>query len=265
FDHDGQYFPIYSGDHLGVWDQCVDCHTNPNDFSVFTCTTCHANPETNDQHIGVPGYVYESTYCLACHPTGDADNPFDHNNTNFPLTGAHTTVNCMDCHTAGFSGTPTECNACHQPDYNQSTNPNHTALGLPTDCASCHTTQPDWSPATFDIHNQYYALNGAHALIADQCVTCHNGDYNNTPNTCAGCHQSDYDQTTNPSHIALQFSTDCASCHSEDGWSPASYTEHDNAYFPIYSGEHQGVWDQCTDCHTNPNNYAIFSCTVCHT
>jgi len=265
FDHDAQYFPIYSGEHAGEWSQCSDCHNVPNDFSQFTCVTCHTPNETNEQHQGVGGYAYESTLCLACHPTGSAENILDHNMTAFPLTGAHTTVDCLDCHSAGFEGTPTACDACHLTDYNQSTNPNHLSLAIPTDCASCHTTDPDWNPAQFPIHNQYYALNGAHALIADQCVTCHNGDYNNTPNTCVGCHQSDYNQTTNPSHTALQFSTDCASCHSEDAWTPASYEEHDNQYFPIYSGEHMGVWDQCTDCHTTPSNYAVYSCVICHT
>ncbi len=264
FNHDVQFFPIYSGEHQGEWDQCIDCHTNPNDYSVYTCITCHANPETNEQHNGVNGYAYSSPLCLACHPTGSTEGLFDHNQSNFPLTGSHTTVDCLQCHATGFEGTPTECSACHITDFNQATNPNHVSLNIPTDCASCHTTTPDWNPASFALHNTYYPLNGAHAVIADQCVTCHNGDYNNTPNTCAGCHQSDYNQTTTPSHIALNFSTNCASCHTESAWSPAAYTEHDNQYFPIYSGGHEGVWDQCTDCHTNPGNYSIYSCVTCH-
>ncbi len=265
FNHDEQYFPIYSGEHQGVWDQCLDCHTNPNDYSVFTCISCHMNPETNQEHAGVNGYAYVDVLCLACHPTGESDVNFDHNQTGFPLTGSHLTVDCLDCHANGFEGTPTDCNACHTTDYNQSTNPNHLTLGIPTDCASCHTTAPDWNPATFGIHNNYYVLQGAHAVIADQCVTCHNGDYNNTPNTCVGCHQDDYNNTNNPSHVALNFSTDCASCHTESGWSPAEYEDHDDQYFPIYSGEHEGVWDQCNDCHTNSNNYAIYTCVTCHT
>jgi hypothetical protein len=265
FNHDAQFFPIYSGEHQGEWDQCNDCHTNPNDYSVFTCITCHANPETNEQHAGVNGYAYSSPLCLACHPTGNTEGMFNHNQTNFPLTGSHTSVDCLDCHTAGFEGTPTECNACHTTDFNQAVNPNHLTLGLPTDCASCHTTAPNWNPASFGIHNQYYVLNGAHATIADQCVSCHNGDYNNTPSTCVGCHQDDYNQTNNPSHVSLNFSTDCASCHTESAWSPAVYSAHDQQFFPIYSGAHQGTWDQCTDCHTNTNNYSIFTCTTCHT
>ncbi len=214
-EHDATYFPIYSGTHMGQWSQCTDCHTNVSNYSIFTCMTCHANPETDQQHAGVNGYIYESSACLACHPTGESQGAFDHQTSNFPLTGAHLTVDCIQCHANGYQGTPTECEACHMTDYNGSTNPNHSNLSIPTDCATCHTTEPDWAPATFAIHNQYYVLAGAHALIADQCITCHNGDYNNTPNTCVGCHQGDYDQTNNPSHAALNFSTDCACCHTE--------------------------------------------------
>ena len=411
FDHDAQYFPIYSGEHDGEWSDCIDCHTNPSNFAEFSCTNCHMNPETDEEHEGVGGYVYENTACLACHPAGDADNVFDHNMTNFPLTGAHTTTECLDCHTAGYEGTPTDCASCHtmdfeqtvnpnhqtlglptdcaschttdpgwspasfeihddyymlngahtaiandcaschngdynntpntcfgchsddynlttnpshddaqfpidcetchtesawvpstfdhdehfpltgahdviaddcvachngdyqntpntcvgchQQDHTQSVNPNHTALGIPTDCESCHTTEPDWMPATFDIHDEYYMLNGAHAAIANDCAACHNGDYNNTPNTCFGCHSEDYNNTTNPDHATAQFSTDCATCHTESEWVPTTF-DHDAQYFPIYSGEHDGEWSDCIDCHTNPSNFAEFSCTNCH-
>ena len=264
FDHDGQFFPIYSGEHNGEWDQCSDCHTNPNDFSEFTCITCHTNPGTDNEHDGVNGYSYNSPACLACHPTGSADDNFNHSDTDFPLTGAHTTVACIECHAAGYQGTPTDCAACHETDFNQTNNPDHNNLGLPMDCAMCHTTQPGWMPAQFPLHDNFYELNGAHANIANDCAACHNGDYNNTPNTCAGCHIEDYNQTTDPDHGAAMFSTDCATCHSESSWIPSTF-DHDGQYFPIYSGEHNGEWDQCTDCHTDPSDYSIFTCITCHT
>ncbi|MBV6441825.1 MAG: hypothetical protein DYG98_23560 [Haliscomenobacteraceae bacterium CHB4] len=261
--HDAAYFPIYSGEHKGEWDKCLDCHTNPSNYAEFTCTTCHKNPETDNEHGGVNGYSYHSPACLACHPTGNEDDVFNHNNTNFPLTGKHQTANCLDCHANGYAGTPTNCAACHTTDYNQSANPNHAALSIPTDCSGCHTTA-GWEPATFAIHNNYYQLNGAHAAIANNCAACHNGNYNNTPNTCAGCHTDDYNQTTNPNHAAAHFPTNCASCHSETAWTPAAF-DHDGQHFPIYSGKHKEEWDQCSDCHTNPGDYSVFSCTVCHT
>ncbi len=263
FDHDGQYFPIYSGTHEGEWMQCQDCHTTPGNFSIVQCTNCHTNPETNNNHNGISGYVYEDNACLACHPNGEALDNFDHNLTNFPLTGAHVGVNCQECHTNGYAGTSTFCFDCHQQDFEASTNPNHTALNFPNDCASCHTTAPGWSPATFDLHDNYYPLTGGHALVANDCAACHNGNYNNTPTTCAACHQSDYNSSTNPNHTALNFPNDCASCHTTDpGWSPASFDIHDD-YYPL-NGAHALIADNCVACHNGNYNNTPNTCFGCH-
>jgi hypothetical protein len=71
-DHEA-LFPINSGPHAGVWGACTDCHTTPGDFSIFDCTPCHSQSEMDNEHEGEPGYVYESTACYSCHPTGRAD------------------------------------------------------------------------------------------------------------------------------------------------------------------------------------------------
>ena len=263
FDHDMQYFPIYSGTHDGEWSECIDCHTNPTNYSEFSCTTCHTNPETDDAHNGVNGYTYNNPACLACHPTGSAMDNFDHNLTGFPLTGAHLNADCISCHVNGFPGTPTECSACHTPDFNQTSNPNHVALGLPTDCENCHTTEPGWSPATFDIHDSYYVLDGAHTPISNDCATCHNGDYNNTPNTCDGCHMPDYNQSTNPNHTALAFPTNCESCHTtEPDWMPATFDIHDNYY--VLNGAHAVIANDCVLCHNGDYNNTPNTCFGCH-
>ncbi len=264
FEHDGLYFPIYSGKHKGEWDQCQDCHQVAGDFKQFTCISCHQNPETNEEHEGVSGYVYTDNACLACHPSGDADAVFDHSTTGFLLTGGHSGVDCASCHASGYEGTSPDCASCHTIDYNLSQNPSHTALNLSTDCAMCHTTQPGWNPARFEVHNQFYSLNGAHAVIANDCAACHNGNYTNTPNTCNACHAADFNATTDPNHVLLQFPDDCASCHSENAWTPSTFN-HDGQYFPIYSGKHKGEWDQCMDCHNNPGDFGQFTCINCHT
>ncbi len=260
--HDGAYFPIYSGKHKGQWSLCAECHINPSNFAENSCIVCHANPETNDGHAGVNGYVYENSACLACHPTGEAGTGFDHNTTNFPLTGAHLTANCVECHAAGYAGTPTQCSACHTTDFNQAANPNHVALNIPTDCAMCHTTAPGWEPASFPIHNNYYALNGAHAAIANDCAACHNGNYNSTPNTCNGCHNADYVATTSPNHAAVQFPTDCASCHSETAWTPSTFNH--NTFYPI-TGAHIPIANDCNACHNGNYTNTPNTCAGCHT
>ncbi len=74
FDHDGQYFPIYSGKHKGLWSSCSTCHTSSSDYAVFSCTTgCHAKGSTDSHHKGVGGYQYVSTACYSCHPKGKSD------------------------------------------------------------------------------------------------------------------------------------------------------------------------------------------------
>ncbi len=218
---------------------------------------------TNPNHtaIGIPND------CATCHTTapGWAPASFGIHNNYYPLTGGHATIanDCFGCHNGNYNNTPNLCFGCHSQNYNQTTNPNHNAIGIPNDCANCHTTNPDWQPATFPTHNNYYALIGAHATIATDCFTCHNGNYNNTPNTCYACHTLDYNQTTNPPHQSAQFPTDCEMCHTQSVWDPSTFN-HDGQYFPIYSGQHNGEWDQCSDCHTNPGNYAIFTCLTCH-
>ncbi len=71
FNH--TWFPIYSGTHSpGVWNTCGDCHTNTTNFAVFACINCHSHPkaQTDQEHQGVGGYVYNSANCYQCHPNG---------------------------------------------------------------------------------------------------------------------------------------------------------------------------------------------------
>lgn len=70
FDHDARFFPIYSGAHRGQWSSCATCHTNPTNFGVFDCLSCHSKTKTDAQHVGRSGYVYASPNCYACHPRG---------------------------------------------------------------------------------------------------------------------------------------------------------------------------------------------------
>ncbi len=259
YDHN-QYYPL-TGAHLDV--SCSSCHTNGYPGTPTNCFACH---ETNYNQTTNPNHVELglSNDCETCHTTAPGWKPalFDIHNDYYPLTGAHTTTSCNECHTNGYPGTPTNCFACHETDFNQTTNPNHTDASFSTNCDECHTTNPGWTPVNFD-HDQYYPLNGAHALIATDCNACHNGDYNNTPNTCFGCHEEDYNQTTDPAHAVAQFPTNCLECHTETAWVPSTF-DHDNQYFPIYSGKHQGEWNTCDECHTTPTNYGLFSCIDCH-
>ncbi len=262
FDHDNQYFPIYSGKHNGKWNQCSECHTVPSNYGLFSCIDCHEHrqSEMDNKHQGVQGYVYNSADCFACHPDGSSEGAFNHVTSIFPLTGAHLTLDCAQCHQNGYPETPTECLACHQTNYNNTTNPNHQALSISTDCASCHSTNTDWKPAQFPQHNQYFELLGRHLEIINDCNSCHNSNYNSTPNQCVNCHQQNYNNAINPNHSGAGISIECASCHNSTGWSPSTF-DHSSMGFTLL-GAHQPL--QCSSCHIGTTSGLTTDCISCH-
>jgi len=259
FDHTTSSGFELSGGHLGK--QCSECHVGNTTSASSECISCHqANYNEAENHLS-QNYPKE---CLQCHTTTNwEDADFDHNLTEFPLTGSHTATECSACHTNGYAGTSTLCNSCHTDNYTAAQNPSHSAAGISTECETCHNTNPGWEPASFPTHNDYYALNGAHAKISSDCFLCHEGNYNTTKNTCYECHTADYNATKDPAHLTAQFPKECAECHTETAWEPSTFN-HDSQYFPIYSGKHQGEWNLCAECHTVPTNYSVFSCTDCH-
>ncbi len=250
-------FPL-TGSHSTI--ACSACHASGFAGTSPLCYSCHETEyaSTDDPNHQDAGF---STECQLCHTTV-AWQPayFDHNNTSFPLQGAHTTVTCLDCHQSGYAGTPTTCVPCHQQDFDGAADPNHIESGFSTECQTCHSFDA-WQPATFDHNNTSFPLQGAHLTVA--CLDCHQSGYAGTPSTCVPCHQQDYDNTTDPDHTAAQFPTECQTCHGFNTWQPANW-DHDAAYFPIYSGSHQGRWDNCVECHTIPSDYSTFDCTACH-
>ncbi len=247
------------GSHATV--NCSDCHASNVTNAVPDCFSCH-----EEQYNIAPDHLSDGfpKECELCHNTVTwIEVTFDHDATDFPLTGAHLNSDCSSCHANGYSNISTECSSCHQTNFDNTTNPSHKTLGLSVNCEVCHTTNAGWEPAKFPDHNNYYQLVGAHATISNQCADCHNGNYNNTPSDCFGCHETDYNNTSNPSHSVAQFPTNCNECHSQSSWTPATF-DHDSKYFPIYSGKHNGEWNQCNECHTTQNNYSLFSCIDCH-
>ena len=61
------------------------------------------------------------TSCTLCHNTTQWQGAvFDHSKTAFPLTGAHTSVQCAQCHVGGnFTTVPTDCASCHLDRFQQ--------------------------------------------------------------------------------------------------------------------------------------------------
>jgi hypothetical protein len=257
FDHAAYTrFPL-TGMHANL--ACAQCHINGKYAGTpADCSSCHMkdyNLTRNPNHkaSGLP------TDCSICHSTsGWMPASFDHSRTAFPLTGAHTSLACGVCHVNNnFTNLPTDCYSCHKAQYNATTDPNHKAAGFPTTCTTCHTTV-SWAGASFNHNNTPFPLTGAHRTVT--CTNCHiNNVFAGTPTACYACHQAQYNGTTDPNHRAAGFPTTCETCHSTMSWAGANFN---HTWFNINHGGAAGV---CSTCHTNPSNYAVFTCTSCHT
>lgn len=259
FDHARLGFAL-AGAHVQA--TCVSCHRQLSFQGTPTqCASCHTDPHRGEL----------SQSCEHCHTSRSfVDRSLlvsNHQLTAFPLTGAHLAADCESCHQPGaqgkmtFLGQPTDCYACHQQTFAATNNPDHQAGGLPTRCIECHNTST-WLASTFNHQATRFPLTGAHLAVA--CNVCHADKvYAGKSTACVSCHQTDYSATNDPGHQGAGFSTDCASCHTTASWNGATFN-HDAPYFPIYSGTHAGRWTSCTDCHTDPANYAVFDCLSCH-
>ncbi len=255
FDHNTVGFPL-TGGHASL--PCTQCHVNGNyNLTSGTCNTCHMpdyNRTSNPNHL----QAKFPTDCSMCHTTTTWGNgTFNHSTTGFTLTGVHATTACALCHVnSNYSLTSTACASCHMPEYNSTQTPNHAQVSFPNTCEVCHNTSA-WTPASFDHNATSFPLTGAHTKTA--CALCHvNNNYTTLPTTCYGCHQADYQKTANPNHAAASFPTTCQTCHTTSTWSGATFN---HTWFSVNHGNANGV---CSSCHTNPSDYSVFSCTICH-
>jgi hypothetical protein len=138
-------FPL-EGAHRAV--DCVNCHARRSGSSLIfrgaptDCISCHRQDFTKTTSPNHPAAGFP-TDCTGCHSNATwRTATFDHNTTQFALTGAHQAANCQACHGDGvYKGKPTTCLSCHQTSFNQTRAPPHQAAGFATDCTSCHNTR----------------------------------------------------------------------------------------------------------------------------
>lgn len=283
FDHDRQGFAL-EGAHRSA--PCTTCHQSltfadtPRD-----CVGCH-----QDVHLGELGLT-----CSRCHQSRSFTDPADqirsHQQSRFPLDGAHVALACRECHEPAPAGgltwrdRPSECVACHLPAFQSTDSPDHEGAGFSRDCLACHR-RSTWGGVRFDHAATRFPLSGAH--LATSCGDCHvNGQWQGLPVQCLSCHQADYDGVTVPNHQTLAFSTDCTVCHTTATWAGATF-DHAATQFPLTGahvgtpcaqchgdGVYQGKSTTCVSCHqaeydatVDPDHgVARFSttCTTCHT
>ena len=249
-----------TGGHGGL--DCTACHENGQYQGTSTdCYACHRN-DYDREHAG-SGYP---TDCRQCHTTAGWEGGADH--SSYPLTGAHTTLDCDACHENGtYEGTPTDCYDCHHGDFDEA----HNGSGFPHDCTECHSTS-NWDAG---YAHDSWALTGAHGAL--DCSACHgDGIYEGTPTDCWSCHADNY----NDEHAGSGFPHDCTICHGTSSWNA------DDAHtdFPLTgghggldctvcheNGQYQGTPSDCWSCHENEYNDEHagsgfpHDCTECHT
>ncbi|TCJ15561.1 class III cytochrome C family protein [Parasulfuritortus cantonensis] len=166
-----------------------------------------------------------------------------------PLIAGHgeLTTDCYACHD-NFFGTPSaRCIGCHKVDRIG----RFTSKGAPLaaakpgkaafhaklarqDCLACHGDHAGVL--------KYRRRNGrfAHALLDDA-----------GRRQCAGCHARPTDA------LHRQVAAECASCHTTQRWSPASF---DHARYFRLDGDHDA---RCATCHTG-KDYRSYTCYGCH-
>ena len=252
---------------------CETCHSQsgwePSTFAhaatSIACETCHmvqytgtVDPPHNE--LSFP------TDCSTCH-TADQWSPssfvHDVETTGFLADGAHEQTSCNSCHETWDP--PSEIrtcasSSCHLNNFGESTNPPHETMSFSQNCVDCHTTAA-WNPSTFQHNepNTGYPLEGAHTNVG--CPSCHSPwQIVPQPRTCAdgSCHLPDYNAATDPNHATASFPLECETCHSMTAWEPSTFN-HDGQ-FPIYSGQHRNEWSDCSQCHVDANDFAVYTC-----
>jgi len=277
FDHSRTDFPL-DGAHQEV--QCEECHLPGETITIENyqrCNDCH-----EDYHLGEFANRGERYQCEACHTVnGFSPSTFGiqrHQQSRYPLEGAHLAIPCTKCHQATEEGLTfrqesLRCPSCHSDPHDGqvekflvSTSP-VTGMG---GCEFCHTLD-SWSAIEFDHQRTDFPLEGKHGEIL--CSDCHEKDNNGIIKiqglwtSCQACHEDQHTGqfivSTNPDHGK------CDRCHSPSGWSQLSFDHNSMSDFSL-DGRHAEI--DCEACHkadaelSNKIRYVPLSsdCISCH-
>ncbi|MBP6810445.1 MAG: hypothetical protein KA138_02930, partial [Saprospiraceae bacterium] len=98
-------------------------------------------------------------------PTAATETPrFEHDKTNFELTGRHAVIDCRSCHESlVFAEASSDCISCHVDIHQQTAG---------RDCARCHSTEHWLVDNITQLHVENgFPLFGLHASA--NCTDCH--------------------------------------------------------------------------------------------
>lgn len=241
FQHQHTNFPLEGAHSMHSCDRCHQ-QNKPWRGTSTECVACH---KEDDPHQGKLG-----DECHQCHEVTrwTQQLPFDHNQTDFALHGAHTNVSCSACHIAQqFTFADQSCVSCHR------ANDVH-AGGNGDDCASCHN-EVSWQKVQFDHNTTQFPLKGRHNDLP--CLACHSEGQaaEDAPTTCQGCHSSD------DIHLGRN-GNECQQCHDETRWHKVSFSHAQDTDFPL-TGKHKSL--TCEQCHSGALSDPLpRDCGSCH-
>lgn len=194
--------------------------------------------------------------------------------------------NCTQCHTMGKALSNDNCLNCHTEIRDRvKANKGFHAAQKTKQCVECHKEHHGrnfrmvrLNKETFDHAQTGYRLEGKHASA--KCEQCHTTERITAKDVaafsverkqrtmlglgtaCRTCHTDEHKG---------QFTAECTTCHTMNGWKPASKFNHAGARFPL-DGSHSTV--ACAQCHkkgtekgasTQYVGLEFASCRSCHT
>lgn len=227
FDHDKDTKFKLTGKHKLV--VCNQCHKKDEDAydkdRKKDCYSCH---KFSDEHKGMYGKK-----CEDCHTTKAWDKlKFDHDKTDFRLTGKHKDVACKDCHPGDiYAKLKTDCYVCHKH------NDVHDGQ-QGKKCFECHSEKGWQKEVEFDHDITRFPLLGSHASLA--CEECHlNSVFKEAEHNCQACHKAD---DIHKKRLGKQ----CGRCHNSTDWKAWAF-DHDKQTDFKLKGSHKGI--DCLSCH----------------
>ena len=146
--------------------------------------------------------------------------------------------------------------------------PKHSGIsGYAFNSSNCYDCHPTGQKGEFREHDNLYfpIFSGKHTSKWNNCAICHTQAGNRQVFSCVECHEHSQ-SLMDPKHSGISGyafnSSNCYDCHPTG--QKGEFREHDNLYFPIFSGKHRGDWDSCQDCHKVAGNRKEFTCLECH-
>jgi hypothetical protein len=193
----------HQADYSGEAMDCQSCHSQ-DDYrqASLDCVSCHAENDHDQMAAHIEEHGIE---CLSCHDGKTRLANFEHNVQAFNLTGAHTEVECKECHVdpgLQYNEAPTACVNCHTEEQRPDSHPQFGA-----DCQRCHTTTA-FAPARLTQHT--FSLQHVEGT-ATECQDCHKTTY--AAADCTGCHTENGRVEAEHAVMGIVDVSNCIACH----------------------------------------------------